>query len=122
MAFRVKLDEDLPLCIREGLCEAGYDALTVHDQKWTGLKDPVLWRNIVAEGRFFVTADKEFGDLRKFPPGSHSGILLLRAGWESGAAYAWLLGQVVKQHRLEALSGCVVGASPRGVRVRRPSQ
>jgi len=119
MAFRVKLDEDLPEGLLEVLAGQGYDVASVRTQGWKGLEDEVLWPRVTAEARFFVTADKEFGDVRKFPPGTHSGILLLRAGRESFLVYRALLFHVMASYRLEALAGCLVVASFGDIRVRR---
>ena len=118
MPFTIKLDEDLPLCLRDLLVSRGYDAVTIWEQQWAGLKDPLLWPRIAAEGRFFITADKEFGDVRKFPPGTHPGILLLRAGRQSGAVYHSLVVNILDSYRLETLAGCVAVAGFGRVRIR----
>lgn len=78
MAFAVKVDEDLPRAALHLLQEYGYDAVSVIDQKMGGWKDPPLWTVVQEEGRFLVTADKGFADIRKYPPGTHAGLLLLR--------------------------------------------
>ena len=43
-----------------------------------GAKDVVLWQAAQSEQRFLITADKGFGDIRVYPPGTHAGVLLLR--------------------------------------------
>ena len=79
MAIRgVKFDEDLSPMVVEPVRRAGFTVATVVDQGWSGLKDQELWSRVVAEGFFFVTADKGFADIRSRPPGDHPGILLLR--------------------------------------------
>src|SRR5437879_4864031 len=116
----VKLDEDLSASLGEALTSVGYQVVTVSGQAWGGFKDPVLWPKVQAEGVFFVTADKGFGDIRAFPPGSHAGILVLRPERESLREFRRLLERVLAKHRLESLSGCVTVASFRSIRVRRP--
>jgi hypothetical protein len=74
----VKLDEDLPSDAAELLRGADNDVTTVLSEGLGGTKDSELWTVVQLEGRFFVTADKGFGDVRVYPPGSHAGILLLR--------------------------------------------
>jgi len=78
VAARLKVDEDLPPAIADMLTACAYDAVTVGDQGWQGMSDDELWRRIQLEGRWLVTADKEFGDARRYPPGSHAGVILLR--------------------------------------------
>ena len=117
--FAVKLDEDLPYRLAATLEKYGYAPATVCGQLWSGMKDPVLWSKVCGEGRFFITADKGFGDLRFFPPGTHPGILVLRPDKESVPDLVRLLESVLQNHRLESLAGFVAVATPRGIRVRR---
>ena len=48
------------------------------DEKLTGKDDKTVWEAAQDENRFFITQDLDFSDLRNFPPGTHSGLLLLR--------------------------------------------
>src|SRR5438094_717829 len=81
--LRVKLDEDLSPTVGEPLRAAGYLVLSVIDQGWGGLSDETLWQRVAVEQVLFITADKGFGDIRAYPPGTHDGIVLLRAERES---------------------------------------
>ena len=83
MGLKVKLDEDLTPLVGEPLRVAGHAVIGAAEQGWSGLTDPELWRRVVAEGVFFVTADKGFGDIREYAPGTPPGILLLRPERES---------------------------------------
>jgi predicted nuclease of predicted toxin-antitoxin system len=117
--MRVKVDEDLPKRIVELLREHGYSAISVREQGLHGTKDSVLWQIVQQEDYFFITADKGFGDIRLYPPGTHRGILLLRPDVEGITAYAELLRSVLSAVRLEDLAGLLAIATPRGLRVRR---
>ncbi len=117
--FAVKLDEDLPDRLADAVEKHGYAGATVRGQSWSGLKDPLLWSKVNAEGCFFVTADKGFSDLRSFPPGTHPGILILRPDKESVLDFTALLESVLRSRRLESLAGFVTVANSRGVRIRR---
>ena len=119
MSVRVKLDEALSAALVEPLEQRGYAVATVRGQGWGGLKDSVLWPLITAEHVFFITADKGFGDIRAFPPGTHSGILLLRPDREGLLEYRALLEEVLEKHGLESLAATIAVASPARVRVRR---
>jgi len=122
MGMRTKLDEDLSLLVGEPLRAAGYEVAAVVEQGWGGLSDSELWPRVVAERVFFVTADKGFGDIRAYLPGTHSGILLLRPDRESVLDYRDLVAEVVRIHPLNALVGALVVATPRGIRVRRATR
>lgn len=119
MALRVKLDEDLTPIVGEPLRAAGYEVSTVVDQGWSGMKDAELWPRVVADSMFLVTADKGFGDVRAYPPGSHPGILVLRADRESILTYRDLIAQVIEKFKLESLAGFTTVATRRRIRVRR---
>ena len=121
MPARLKADENLPSEIADLLNEHGHDAVTVVDQGWRGLTDGELWRRIQAEGRWLVTADKEFADLRRRPPGSHAGVILLRSMQEGLDEYLQLAGTGLASVKLDEIAGAVVVVTNRGVRIRRAS-
>jgi predicted nuclease of predicted toxin-antitoxin system len=97
----------------------GYDAATVADQGWRGAPDPDLWQGIQDEGRWLVTADKDLADRRHRPPGTHAGIILLRAGEEGLDAYLALAQTVIDDINLDNAAGAVIVATDRGLRIRR---
>src|SRR5687767_8805279 len=120
MPVSVKLDEALSEALAEPLEQRGYDVATVRSQGWGGLKDSDLWPRVVAEARFFITADKGFGDIRKYKPGTHAGILVLRPERESLVLFRRLLETTLAAHPLESFTGTVSVATSRGVRRRLP--
>lgn len=119
--MRIKVDEDLPTVVALMLREQGYDAASVLEQGMGGWKDPDLWRTIQREGRFLVTADKGFGDLRVYPPGRHAGILLLRPDEDGIRPLVELMQEVLARYPLETLAGMLTVATPRSIRIRRPA-
>jgi predicted nuclease of predicted toxin-antitoxin system len=66
--MKFKLDENLPLAARDVFSEAGYDALSVHDQAVAGAADEHLAQICRAEERILVTLDLDFADIRLYPP------------------------------------------------------
>lgn len=117
----IKVDEDLPRLASEMLRQKGYEASSVIEQGMGGWKDPAVWQAIQRESRFLVTADKGFADMRLYPPGTHSGILLLRPNEDGIRPVIALLQEVLTSYSLEALSGAVTIVTPRGIRIRRAS-
>src|SRR5215475_281801 len=101
MSPRVKVDEDLPEVVARLFTKAGYPAETVRDQGWSGLQDNALWECVQAEQRWLVTADKGFGDVRMYVPGTYVGIILMRATIESRRRYVELAQATVRSVRLE---------------------
>lgn len=83
-----------------------------------GFKDPDLWREVQAEGRFLSTADKGFADVRRYPPGTHQGVLLLRPDKDGIDPLVELLEQVLAVVDLAGLRGKVAVAASTGLRIR----
>ena len=119
MPLKIKTDEDLPASVAVKLCGVGYLAETVIEEGMGGAKDPALWRAVQAEGRFLITADKGFADVRKYPPGTHRGVLLLRPDEDGIGLVEALVELVLREGGLERLRGAVAVASPRGLRIRK---
>jgi predicted nuclease of predicted toxin-antitoxin system len=115
----VKIDDDLPRQVADLFSEQGYDAATVMGQGWLGVSDDDLWPRVQDEGRWLITADKGFADLRAHPAGSHAGVILLRAPEESRRAYLELAAIALDRLKLDDLAGAVVVVTYRGVRIRR---
>ena len=116
----LKLDENLGRSHVQLLRNAGYEADRVHDEGLSGWTDSTVWKRVCDEGRFFITLDLDFADVRTFKPGSHPGILLLRTRSRSRAAVLQVLERVLDERRLDSLSGCLAVADETHTRVRRP--
>lgn len=119
MPFRIKVDEDLPFQVAALLQEAGHQVETITGQGMGGAKDAVLWEAVQAEGRFLVTADKGFADIRAHPPGTHGGLLLLRPDDDGITPLLDLMRRVLRSGELDRLRGTVTVATPRRIRIRR---
>jgi predicted nuclease of predicted toxin-antitoxin system len=118
--MQVKVDEDLPPIAAQWLKGKGYEATTVLEEGLGGWRDEQLWQLIQAERKFLVTADKGFADIRRYPPGTHAGVLLLRPTEDGIRPLLALLNQILTDVKLETLQGAIAVATPRGVRVRWP--
>lgn len=118
--FELELDENLAQSHVEFLRQAGYDADRVPDEGLSGADDEVVWQQVCAEGRFFITLDLNFSDVRRFPPGTHPGILLLRSRNRSRQAVLDVLSRVVSEQPLENFRNCLVVADETQTRIRRP--
>lgn len=117
--MRIKVDEDLPTQVIQILRAKGHDAVGVVEQDMGGWKDHELWQAVQTERRFLVTADKGFGDIRAYPPGTHQGVLLLRPDKDGIRPVLELLERVLAVYDLDFLKGTVAVATPRGLRIRR---
>lgn len=119
--FTVKLDENLGRTHVAFLLDRGYEADRVHDQGLSGASDQAVWARVVAESRFLITLDLDFSDVRRYTPGRHPGILLIRPRNKSRSGVLEVLRRVLEEHPLEALRGCLAVADEETTRIRRPS-
>jgi predicted nuclease of predicted toxin-antitoxin system len=118
--FLVKLDEHLGKAHLQLLRESGYDVDTVLGERLSGSSDEFLWSRVVADGRLLITLDLDFSDVRRFQPGTHPGILLIRAHSTSSSAVLRVLRRALAERPLEDLRGCLAVADERITRVRWP--
>lgn len=118
----VKLDENLGKSHADLLNRAGHAADRVYDQGLSGASDDDVWQRVTAEQRLLVTLDLDFADVRKYPVGSHPGILLLRPRNRSRQATTGILERVLNDHSLEDFRGCLVVADEFHTRIRHPAR
>ena len=118
--MRLKLDENLPHDLAMALRRDGHDVHTVVEEDLAGESDPVVVAAAADEGRILLTLDRGIGDLRRYPPGSHGGILVLRPTAQDPGSILALVQRLVNTNSIEELRNCVVVVEPRKVRIRRP--
>jgi predicted nuclease of predicted toxin-antitoxin system len=117
--MKLKLDENLPTTLATRLRERGYDVDTVLDEGLGGRPDESVWQATQNEERFLVIQDLDFSDTRKFVPGSHHGVLLVRLpDTEQWRVADYVVGWLTDQEA-PSWARCVIVATPNKVRVLR---
>lgn len=104
--MRVKIDENLPARLISVLVDLGHDVDTVVGEGLKGANDDDLWPAIQKAERFLITKDLGFSDARRYPPGTHRGILVFRCR-TTGARSSlrgWSLFFAVKQSKVGAVA------------------
>lgn len=76
--MKFKIDENLPMEIRDDLRAAGHDAETIMDEGLTGASDSIIMDRVREEARALLTLDKGIADVRAYPPEHYHGIVLFR--------------------------------------------
>jgi predicted nuclease of predicted toxin-antitoxin system len=82
--MKIKLDENITTRMARELGDSGHDVHTVFGEGLSGRSDEVVWIATQSEERSLITQDFGFAATRRFAPGTHFGILLLRLRDESG--------------------------------------
>jgi predicted nuclease of predicted toxin-antitoxin system len=118
--MRLKLDENLSRHRKPLLAELGHDVLTAADEDLLSRPDVEVAACAARENRILLTLDVEFADLRKYPPGSHPGIVLFRPTSLGPLSVNRFIARFARSTDLSGLSGCVAVVDPQGIRVRQP--
>ncbi len=118
--MKLKLDESLSRYLKPALISAGHDVATTADEGLLSQPDPTVAQAAATEDRMLLSLDLEFADLRKYPPGSHPGVILFRPATFSALAVNRFVEEFVRDADLTEFARCVVIVEPHRVRVRRP--
>jgi predicted nuclease of predicted toxin-antitoxin system len=112
---KIKLDENLPLALVADLAALGHDMDTVPMEGLAGKNDSSVWGHTQHEERFFITQDLDFSNIRRFSPGTHHGLLLVRLACPSRSALRKRIGAIFVEEDVESWArSFVVVTRPKG--------
>lgn len=118
--MKLKLDENLPISVSIRLAAIGLDTDTVLAEGLGGRSDAEVWQAAQIAERLLITQDLDFSDVRKYAPGTHHGILLVRLP----DSEQWRIGDYVlgwfSTPDARTWERCFVVATINKVRVLRP--
>jgi hypothetical protein len=114
--MRIKLDENLPLRLVDALTLLGHDVHSVREEALSGSSDAVLWEVVRREGRFLITQDLDFSDMRQFAPGTHAGLLLVRLRRPGRDLLYRFVYELFRRHDVTAWQGAFMVATEHKVR------
>jgi predicted nuclease of predicted toxin-antitoxin system len=76
--MKIKLDQNLSRHLRVVLEAHGHDVDTVVDEGLAGATDKMVVRASTSEERILFTLDRDFLNLKNYPPKSHAGVVVFR--------------------------------------------
>lgn len=120
--MRIKLDENLPFRLVRMLAPLGHETDTVPQEGLAGKDDAHVWQAAQTAGRFFITQDLDFSDVRRFVPGTHHGLLLVRLREPGRNALVRRIRSLFQTEYVEAWKQCFVVATEHKIRVRSPEK
>jgi len=115
--MKIKLDENLPVHLAAILINLRHDVHTIAEENLSGKSDREVWEAVQQDERFLITQDLDFSDLRRFAPGTHSGILLVRLHSPDRESLIRRISEVFRQEEVEGWSKCFIVATERKVRI-----
>jgi predicted nuclease of predicted toxin-antitoxin system len=116
--LKFKIDENLAVEAAVLLREAGFEADTVAEEHLSGADDSTVACAVRSGVRVPVTLDRDFGDIRIFPPGEHAGIVILRPKSQDKGTVMALLRRVALALKNRAPVGELWIAEPDRIRFR----
>lgn len=117
--MKVKLDENLPKSLAALLTTAGHDTDTVVHEGLAGADDDAVFAAAQRASRLFFTLDRGFGDIRRYRPGTHSGIVVLRPPEQSPAVVLAAVRRLMTEHDLAELVEATTIVEADRLRIRR---
>ena len=118
--MRVKLDENLPVDLVAELARLGHDADTAPREGLAGKPDDAVWTASQTAQRLLVTQDLDFSDIRKYAPGTHHGLVLIRLSLPSRSNLIQRIGHIFAAETVESWARCFVIVTDLKIRIRRP--
>ena len=119
--MKLKLDENLPESLLPTLGALGHEVDSVRTEGLSGQTDADVWKAAQAAGRFLITQDLDFSDLRKFSPGTHHGLMLVRLRLPGRLALAARVAGVFREEAAGSWTRCFVLLTDHKLRVHRPA-
>lgn len=116
--MRLKTDETLPASVVNLLRTAHHDVESVVDENLGGASDTNVLAAATREQRAFLTLDKDFADIRAYPPAGYSGIVVLRARDQTTASVRALVERLLPLFAADDLAGKLWIVDHRRIRVR----
>src|SRR5690242_19041797 len=120
--MKIKLDENLPPALADLLEKLGHAVDTTVTEGLKGGSDREVWDAAQKEARFFVTQDLAFSILKRFVPGTHAGILLLRLREPSRRNLITTIQKIFQNETVSEWVGCFVVATEVKTRVLTPKR
>ncbi len=118
--MKIKLDENLPATLVEVLASAGHDVDTAPAEGLAVQSDPDVWRATQAVARFLITQDLDFSDIRRYEPGTHHGLSLVRLVEPSRRRLIERTQHLFATESVDTWGRCFVVSTDRKIRIRRP--
>ena len=118
--MKIKLDENLP--VRPVAVLSGLVTMSIPSaqKQLSGRADPDVWSAAQAAHRVLITQDLDFSDMRRYTPGTHAGLLLMRLTRPGRNALFERVSTVFQTEKIEDWTGCLVVATEQKIRIRRP--
>ncbi len=119
--MRFLVDEDLPRSTDSLLRQHGHEAIDVRDIGLRGASDADIATYAQKHGLCLLSGDKDFADIRNYPPKEYSGVVVLHlpAKATSSTILFLLKSLLVQTEIVNQLNGKLAIIEPGRIRIRK---
>ena len=117
--MKIKLDENIPARVASILTKLGHNTDTVTREKLLGHDDTLIWEVAQKTERFLISQDLDFSNIKRFIPGTHCGLLLVRLRDPGRNALVQRIETIFRTEGVESWVGCLVVGVGGKIRIRR---
>lgn len=117
--MKLKLDENLPESSLSELTALGHDVDNVRQENLAGRPDSNIWQAAQHAQRFLITQDLDFSDVRRFKPGTHFELMLVRLRAPGRLALTRRITQVFARENVQEWERCFILVTDIKIRVHR---
>jgi predicted nuclease of predicted toxin-antitoxin system len=94
--MKIKLDHNLSRHLRVTLEAFGHDVDTAFDEGLAGATDKEILHEASEQGRILFTLDKDFLNLKTYPPKRHAGVIVFRHARQGAIAVTKMVEAFVR--------------------------
>ena len=120
--MKLKLDENLPESLLSELSALGHDVDNARIEGLSGRADMELWNAAQSAQRVLITQDLDFSDIRRFAPGTHCGLVLVRLRLPGRTALTRRIREVFATEQVATWQRSFILVTDLKVRVHRPER
>ena len=117
--MRFLVDADIPRSTTALLRDLGNEVVDIRDIRPPGTEDSEIYSIAREEERIIFTRDLRFGNIITYPPGEHSGIIVLRVHLLSVPEINAVVEDFLKSVSWEDISGALVVLRKDSLRIRK---
>jgi len=121
-SLKFLIDANMPRLITRSLVALGYDVVDIRDVERPGIADECISEIARQEGRVILTRDQDFGNVLLYPPGLHSGIVVLKTRAQSSESIKDLLISFLSEIGEDEIYGSLIVLEKHRYRIRRGSE
>lgn len=116
--MRFLVDESLSPLVADALRDWGFEVFEVRQIGLKGADDMVVFNSAQSLSATLITADKDFGDIRRFISGAHHGIIVIRVIGAPKRQINALKRALLTDLKGQDLKGTLVVVTERKTRIR----